>query len=176
MRRSRSISLSALALLLANAPSGNAAPYFPYETIENYYKTQPEPVPPPPTQKPPEPSIKDPRQAGPLAITQAPDFLFPPKLGFGVAVAVPYDMAYVSKDYYLWQGGVWYRSYSYRGPWTALGQSQLPPELRKHKLAKIRELRNLEFGAYWKDKDQYKGKRFHPGSETAQPQVEERQP
>ena len=32
----------------------------------------------------------------PIVISQPPDFLYPPELGFGVAVGVPYDMFYHS--------------------------------------------------------------------------------
>ena len=179
MKKSASLSLAALALLLAGALSGHAAnaPYFPYDTIENYYKTQPEqPVPgQAPSQQPGEPPKKAPPQAHqPVPVTQAPEFLFPAKLGFGVAVGVPYDMMYISNAYYYWQFGVWYRSFSYRGPWIALGLSQLPPELRKQKLARIRELRNSEFATYWKNKDHYKGRQFRPGQEIREPRGEGR--
>ena len=168
MKKSATITLPALALLLASAWSGHAAPYFPYDTIENYYKTQPEPPSPPPSQLPAERPLSATPRAGqlPVAITQVPEFLFPEKLGFGVAVGVPYDLMYISEAYYCWQGGMWYRSSSYRGPWTALGSSQLPPELRDNKLVKIRQLRNLEYAAYWKDRAGYKGRQFRPGTES----------
>jgi len=168
MKKSAILSLTALALLSGVAWPGHAAnvPYFPYDTIDNYYKTQPEQpaVSEPPAGQPAQPDARESGRAGqPVAVTVAPEFLFPAKLGFGVAVGVPYDMMYLSKTYYCWQGGVWYRANSYRGPWTELGASQLPPELHKNTLAKIRELRNREFKDYWKDKEHYQGKRFRPG-------------
>ena len=44
----------------------------------------------------------------PIVIAQPPDFLYPPELGFGVAVGVPYDMFYASGVYYVFRGGGWY--------------------------------------------------------------------
>jgi hypothetical protein len=172
MKKSAYIVVASLSLLLVSAWSGSAAPpYFPYDTIEDYYKTAPEQPAPPPAQQPSEVPGKAPARArGPVVITQPPEFLFPAKLGFGVAVGVPFDMMYLGDYFYYWQGGVWYRASSYRGPWTALGESQLPPELRKFTLAKIRELRNQEFNAFWKDKEHYKGKRFRPGMDLKKSQ------
>ena len=177
MKKSASLALTALALLYS-AGSGYAAPYFPYDSINEYYKVQPEPPTPvpSPSQQPSGVPVKTPPVPGqPVVITQAPEFLFPEQLGFGVAVGVPYDMMYLSKTYYCWQAGVWYRANSYRGPWTQLGASQLPPELRKQTLAKIRELRNREFNDYWKDKEHYQGKRFRPGREVKEGPAEGRQ-
>jgi len=168
MKRYALLSICALTLLVASARPGQAAnvPYFPYDTIEDYYKGPPgQPAAgEPPAGQPSGPQLEESRRAGqPVAVKVAPDFLFPEQLGFGVAVGVPYDMMYLAQGYYYWQGGVWYRGPSFRGPWTELGISQLPPELRKQTLARIRELRNREFRAYWKNKEKYQGKRFRPG-------------
>jgi len=46
----------------------------------------------------------------PIVIAQPPDFLYPPELGFGVAVGVPYDMFYLSGGYFVYRGGGWYRT------------------------------------------------------------------
>jgi hypothetical protein len=173
MKKAACIALATLALLLVNSLSGHAAStYFPYEKIDSYFNQPPASPNPPqaqpaPSQPAPEEPVKaPPRREPPIMITQAPEFLFPEELGFGVAVGVPYDMVYISETYYYSLGGVWYRSASYKGPWSARGENQLPPELRKHKLSKIRALRNQEFRAYWKDKEHYKGKLFRPGMET----------
>jgi hypothetical protein len=166
MKKSAAFSLTALTLL-ASAWSGHAAPYFPYETIEKYYEPPPEQPTAPPGQQPGERPVSAPPRTGqPVAITQAPVFLFPAKLGYGVAVGVPYDMMYISEVYYLWQAELWYRSSTYRGPWITVGYSQLPPELRNNKIAQIRQLRNSEFRTFWKDKAHYKGKQFRPGLDT----------
>ena len=181
MKNSELLSLTALALLLANAWTGEAAPYFPYDTIDKYYGIKPPEQPdsnqpsagqqPARQQSPERPAVTPaPQEGEPVAVTVPPEFLFPPKLGFGVAVQVPYDMMYISGNYYRWQGGIWYRASSYRGPWTSLRESQLPPELRKQTLARIRELRNAEFSAYWKSKDNYQGRRFRPGGEFKEKQ------
>jgi hypothetical protein len=83
-------------------------------------------------------------------------------------------MMYIAKSYYAWQDGAWYRSSSYRGPWSEIVVSQLPPELQKQPLAKIREQRNGEFSKYWGSKGKYQGKRFRPG-ETKEKEDAERQ-
>ena len=167
MKRLAMLSLNAAALLLAGAWTGQAAPYFPYDSIRDYYEPPPEQPAPPPSQQPAQQPVAPPQRPGqPIAVTAPPEFLFPAKLGFGVAVGVPYDMMYISEDYYYWQGGSWYRSSSFHGPWTRLGQSQLPPELRNQPLAKIRQLRDGEFRTYWKNKEHYQGKQFRPGQEN----------
>jgi len=171
----------ALALLPVGPRSGQAdSTYFPYQTIDSYFNqppaspSQPAPGPPapgqPPAQQPaPEERLKAAPQAEPTLVpAQAPEFLFPKELGFGVAVGVPYDMVYVSGAYYYWRGGAWNRAISYRGPWSPLEPTRLPPELRRHKLAEIRAARSREFKSYWTNKDQYRGKLFRP-SETPRP-------
>jgi hypothetical protein len=178
MKRIASITLSGLVLFLTNAlPLFANEPYYPYPSYEEYYKKQ-EPAPPPPaaySQPQPENQVKPPpRPEQPVTLTQPPEFLFPSELGFGVAVGVPYDMFYFSKGYYFLKGSTWYRSSSYRGPWMFLGLSQVPPDLRKHKLADIRKARNREFNVYWKNKDHYQGRYFRPGMENQEPRKEGR--
>lgn len=174
MKNTGSVSLAvlALALLGAHCAAAASAPYFPYEKIDKYYTPPPEAPAPPPAPQPAAPK-PEPRQLKPSAvagqpapITVAPEFLFPAKLGFGVAVGVPYDLIYIEPTYYYWQEGAWFRSTSYRGPWIPTSYSQLPPELRKHPLAKIRAQRNAEFRTYWKNRDRYQGKRFHPDNDA----------
>lgn len=178
MRKAASTALAALALLLASSPAVHAGePYFPYKEIESYFDPKPDPVPsqPPPSQLRPDGPVKaTPRVEPPLVITQPPVFLFPRQLGFGVAVGVPYDLFYLSGIYYYARGNAWYRSSSYQGPWTALGYHRLPPELRKHKLAEIRVIRNREFTIFWKNMDGYSGKSFRPGKGAKEHQGEGR--
>jgi len=177
MNRTSFFTLAATTLLWVASPAGQAAPYFPYETIDNYYKPQPAPpVPPPPAVVQPaeQPAKAPPQVRRPAAVTQPPEFLFPAKLGFGVAVGVPYDMMYLSKTFYYWSDGSWYSSPSYRGPWTPLAYSQLPTELRKNRLATIRGLRNEEFRSYWKNPERYQGRRFKPDGGMTPPAKEER--
>jgi hypothetical protein len=173
MKKYLLLSLAALVCGAHCHPAGvAAAPYFPYDTINDYYKTQPPPeagrapAPASPVQRP---AQRPERPGQPPAPERAPEFLFPPQLGFGVAVGVPYDMVYLSKTFYQWYAGVWQRSASYRGPWTQLSVGQLPPELQKFHLAKIRALRNKEFRVYWKDPERYQGKRFVPNGESDLP-------
>lgn len=162
--------LATLSLLLAYACSGFAANdvYYPYQSYDAYHKKHTSPEPPqnlPPAPALPETKVKPPlRPEQPIKLTQAPEFLFPAVLGFGVAVGVPYDLFYLSDTdtFYLLKSGTWYRATSYRGPWITQGLSRVPPELRKHDLKKIREVRNREFALFWKNKDAYKGRYFRP--------------
>jgi len=98
----------------------------------------------------------------PVVISQPPDFLYPPELGFGVAVGVPYDMFYLSGVYYVYRGGGWYSTSSYGGNWRKMGTRELPPELRRHKVSRIREFRDREYRGYSRDRDHYRGKHFRP--------------
>ena len=175
MKKAACIALASLLLSLSNAVTGLAGdPYYPYQSYDDYYKahsSQPPPSQPPASSQPPPEQVKPPLQARqPITITEPPEILFPPKLGFGVAVAVPYDLFYVSGAYYFLQGdNTWFRASSYRGPWTLQGLSRLPPELRKHKLAKIHQIRNEEFQKFWKDRSHYQGRHFRAGDEVRQP-------
>ena len=101
----------------------------------------------------------------PIVILQPPDFLYPPRLGFGVAVGVPYDMFYISGGYYLYRGGGWYYTPHYGGNWTKMRYRELPRELRRHRIAKIHQFRDREHRVYMKDRDHYRGKYFRPGRE-----------
>ena len=141
--------------------------YYPFQTFEEYHRkyTSPEPAPsePPAAQPQPAKEAKPPlRPEQPIKLTQAPEFLFPPELGFGVAVGIPYDLFYLGESYYLLKTGTWYRAASYQGPWRFQGVSRVPPELRKHNIAKVREIRNREFAIFWKDRASYKGRYFRP--------------
>ena len=99
----------------------------------------------------------------PVVISQPPDFLYPPELGFGVAVGVPYDMFYSSGVYYLYRGGGWYRTSSYGGGWIRVRHRELPPELRRYKIARIHEFRDREYRVYSRDRDHYRGRYYRPG-------------
>ncbi|GFO69671.1 hypothetical protein GMLC_32500 [Geomonas limicola] len=178
MKTTAALSLAVTAQLLVTLTAAGApAPYFPYQTIDKYYNSPQNeppaapapaaaPPPAPPQTKRPVPPPRPPVDAGkPAPIQAAPEFLFPAKLGFGVAVGVPYDLVYLDKTYYYWSNGIWHRSTSYRGPWIKTGYADLPAELRKKPLSQIRAERNAEFKSYWKDRDNYQGKLFHPGQE-----------
>jgi hypothetical protein len=99
----------------------------------------------------------------PVVISQPPDFLYPPELGYGVAVGVPYDMFYISGLYYIYRGGGWYRTNNYGGSWVKLRHRELPPELRRYKIARIHEYRDREYRVYTRDRDHYRGRYYRPG-------------
>ena len=98
----------------------------------------------------------------PIVISQPPDFLYPPELGFGVAVGVPYDMFYLSGIYYVNREGDWYRTSYYGGSWVKIRHRELPSELRQYKIARIREFRDREYRSYMRDRNHYRGKSFRP--------------
>jgi hypothetical protein len=175
------LAVAALTMVLTNSLTVFAAdPYYPYPVYDDYYKKNVEPQPPPqePANAPPSQvellPVPPPEQ--PIKLTEPPEFLFPPGLGFGVAVGIPEDLFYVSKAYYTVKGGRWYRALFYNGPWGTVGLSRVPPELKNAKLAKIHDLRNREFRKYWKNKNQYKGKVFRPGEELRLPMKDEKRP
>ena len=99
----------------------------------------------------------------PAVMSQPPDFLYPPELGFGVAVGVPYDMYYLDGVYYLYRGGGWYSCPSYGGSWIKIRHRELPPELRRYKIARIRQYRDRDYRAYSQDRAHYRGRTFRPG-------------
>ena len=98
----------------------------------------------------------------PIVIAQPPDFLYPPELGFGVAVGVPYDMFYFDNAYFVLRGGGWYRTSYYGGDWVRVRPRDLPPEFRRHNLARIHAYRDREYRGYVRDREHYRGRYFRP--------------
>jgi len=101
----------------------------------------------------------------PIVVAQPPDFLYPPELGFGVAVGVPYDMFYFSNSYFIFRGGGWYRTDYYGGPWIKVRPREIPPEFRRYRMNRIREFRDREYRVYSRDRGHYGGRYFRPGGE-----------
>lgn len=110
-----------------------------------------------------------------FAIEEPPLFLAPPSLGFSVAVGIPYDMVYVSGNYYICQGDGWYRAPRYNGPWAPVSYRRLPPGLRKHKFERIRYMRDEEYRHYREEGDRYHGRHFRPGKEWKEQRKEARE-
>jgi len=98
----------------------------------------------------------------PVVIEQPPAFLYPPELGFGVAVGVPYDLYYFGGIYYIYRGGGWYRASRYGGDWIRVRHRELPYELRRYKITRIHEYRDREYRVYARDRDSYRGRYFRP--------------
>lgn len=97
-----------------------------------------------------------------VVLTQPPDFLYPPELGFGVAVDVPYDIFYISGVYYLFRGGSWFEAPYWGGNWVKIRKRDIPPGLRRYKIGKIHQFRDREYRAYAADREHYRGQRFRP--------------
>ncbi len=110
----------------------------------------------------------------PVVIEEPPEFIAPPSLGFYVSVGAPYDMFYLSSNYYLYRGNVWYRSVGYNGPWVSVRYENLPYGLRKHRYEKIREIRDAEYRVYAEHQDRYHGKHFRPEKQMKERRKEEK--
>jgi len=100
-----------------------------------------------------------------VAIDEDVNFVYPERLGFYVAVGVPYDLFYVGNSYYIWRDGRWFSARGSRGPWVATRHRDLPPGLRRHRLERIREYRRAEYDNYRRDREHYRGRHFMAGKE-----------
>jgi len=80
-----------------------------------------------------------------FVLESRPSFVMLPEQGFSVAVGSPYDIVFYDNRYYLNQNGSWYRSSSYRGPWTYIKTQHLPSRIRRHRLEEIRGYRDTEY-------------------------------
>ncbi len=113
---------------------------------------------------PPPPRVIVREQAPPppvdIIIEEDIDFIYPQQLGFYVAVGVPYDLFYISNQYYMVRDGQWYRGQNHRGPWRSVQYRHLPPGLRKHKLDRVHYYRDHEYVTYERERDMYRGKHF----------------
>ncbi len=104
--------------------------------------------------------------APPRVVFQAPPlFLSPPGIGFYVGVDMPYDMVFISGNYYLFQGNGWYRSRDYNGPWAFVRRDRLPPSIRNYNIERIRHHREHEYLSYRNEHDHYRGRHYRPGKE-----------
>jgi hypothetical protein len=109
-----------------------------------------------------------------IVFESPPLFLSPPKLGFYIGVDMPYDMVFISGNYYLFQGNTWYRARHHNGPWESVRNDRLPREVRNHRIEKIREFREREYRSYQHGRDQYRGRHYRPGKEMQEYRKEER--
>ena len=125
---------------------------------------------PAPAAPPPQVIVREPspaqvivREAAPPAVVTIDDdvdFVYPARLGFYVAVGVPYDLFYVKGNYYLFSDGRWYWASGSHGPWSVAQYRELPPGLRRHKMERIRAFRNAEYNVFRRDPDHYRGRHF----------------
>jgi len=99
----------------------------------------------------------------PVHIVEPPVFLYPPGLGFYVAVGVPYDCFFIDGRYYLYTRGRWFIADHYGGPWYFIDHRHLPPGLARHSYRSIVKHREAEYRAYRKNRGGYGGRVFHPG-------------
>ena len=99
---------------------------------------------------------------GPVMVSEPPLFLAPARLGFQVAVGVPYDLCIVDGRYYLFQANVWYVGSGYNGPWQVVHHDHLPRNLRRRKVREIRSYRDREYVIYKRDRNHYQGRSYRP--------------
>lgn len=93
------------------------------------------------------------------------EFVYPSSLGFYVAVGVPYDLYFMNGNYYLHRDGRWLRSSGSRGPWVITRYRELPINMRRYKVQKIREYRDYEGDIFRRDPDHYRGRHFRSEKE-----------
>ena len=119
------------------------------------------PVAPPPAQV----IVREPAPPAVVTIDDDVNFVYPARLGFYVAVGVPYDLFYARNNYYLFRDGSWFRALGSNGPWVATRYRDLPPGLRRHDIERIRAYRRAEYDIYRHDRDRYRGRHFMIGRE-----------
>lgn len=154
---------SAALLLISAVPSMLHGESWPYQMYEEYYEGASRP-PLPAQAREPSPQTQPHLRKEQVQKQVSPTFLFPPELGFGVAVGVSYDMFYLSGSYFTVEEGRWSRGATFRGPWSPISSGRLPPQLLKYDVATMRRMRNDEFKAYSADRAGYRGKVFRPGA------------
>lgn len=98
----------------------------------------------------------------PVVIARPPLFLYPPQLGFYVAVGVGYDLFYSGNVYYLNSGNIWYSSPYYNGPWVKANYKHIPYGIRKHDFKQIRYYRDYSYRKYKAGKVSHGYKQFQP--------------
>ncbi len=101
----------------------------------------------------------------PIIVSEPPLFLVPRALGFQVAVGIDFDMFHIDGRYYTCRDHVWYVGHRYNGPWQVVRHDHLPPGLRKHRLASIRQYRDEEYRHYHQDRERYHGSSYRPEGE-----------
>ncbi|KZK74429.1 MAG: hypothetical protein A3K90_03980 [Pelodictyon luteolum] len=113
-------------------------------------------------------------QRGPrrFVIDQRPRFLYTPDLGFYVSVGAPYDIIYHQDRYYIYEGGEWYRSSNYGGPWVRVRQNRVPGRITRHRYEDIRSRRDYEYrrAENWERRERSRPDRDRDGSRDRYPQ------
>ncbi|MBJ6727914.1 YXWGXW repeat-containing protein [Geomesophilobacter sediminis] len=150
----------AAAVIIINACAASAYAGF-NVNVDIGVPVQPAPAPvivaPPPP--PPAPVYQAPPE---IVFETAPRFIYSPTLGFYVSVESPYDVMYIGDRYYVFNGGYWYASPYYNGPWVVVKKRMLPPGLRRHRYEEIRRYRDVEYRTFVRDRDRYRGKWYAP--------------
>ena len=103
-----------------------------------------------------------PAPAPTVIISDPPDFIMPPSLGFYVSVGGPVDLFQVNNVYFMYRDSRWFQGANYNGPWINVPHRNLPMVLRRHRYEEIREIRDEEYRDYRAHRDDYRGRHFRP--------------
>ena len=96
----------------------------------------------------------------PVVVYSPPTMVLLPEPQMYVAVGVPYDIYFMSGNYYYLHGDHWFWGPGYGGPWTYVAFEKLPPGLRKFKVKQLHEFREREYRAYKVQGSSFHGKYF----------------
>jgi hypothetical protein len=96
----------------------------------------------------------------PVVVYSPPTMVMLPEPQMYVAVGVPYDIFFVSGQYYYFHGDHWFWGPGYGGPWTYVGVERLPPGLRRYKVKQLREFREREYRVYQAQGPKFGGRYF----------------
>ncbi len=99
----------------------------------------------------------------PVVIAEPPEFIYPPQLGFYVAIGLPYDLFLYGNRYYLFRGDSWYVSPYYNGPWTSIYFGNVPYGIRRHSFSRIHYYRDDYYRRYDSSGRWYDHRPFRPG-------------
>lgn len=90
-------------------------------------------------------SINAGHRAPSFVLDTRPTFVNIATRGFSVSYGAPYDIVCLENAYYLHDGGSWYRSSHYNGPWVVVSERGMPERLRGYRIEDIRRYRDDEY-------------------------------
>ncbi|MGB7510406.1 MAG: hypothetical protein WBP54_03850 [Pelodictyon phaeoclathratiforme] len=88
-----------------------------------------------------------------VVVDRSPDFIYLDDYGLAVSWGWNYDVIRYDGLYFIYRDGGWFRSPSFRGPWSRVRNWDLPYQIRRHNWNDIRRRRDLEYRkqdrTYW---------------------------
>lgn|GEM_PF-2888832 len=95
-----------------------------------------------------------------------PTFVMVPDLGFYAAVGIQQNIFFSGNMFYMYQGGHWFSSPFFGGPWTFVSFHHMPLVFRRHTFVHIRTVRDRQFVRY--RRGGYRGRQFRPNNRPPQ--------